>query len=194
MANSPAPGGPPRKPLDKHVVWAILLVIGFIIASGIFMIWFGLRILSHSVRVRVAETNQDRKVVTVKTPLGNMQIAKDQNASELGLGLPIYPGASRAAGSSDDNSVSVTFNLPNETNLRIAAAKFNTPDPVSKVETFYKQQLGNETTSFTQTDNEGKIVFEIESGEQHKIVSLKPYDGGTRIGLVRIFRGEAEPN
>ena len=194
MATSPASVGPPRKPLDKHVVWAILLVIAFIIASGIFMVWFGLRILSHSIHVQVAETNQDRKVVTVKTPLGNMQIAKDQDAGELELGLPTYPGATRATDSSDDNSVSVTFNLPNETNLRIAAAKFNTSDPVSKVETFYKQQLGHETTSFTRTDTDGKIVFEIESGEQHKIVSLKPHDGGTRIGLVRIFHGQAEPN
>jgi hypothetical protein len=194
LAASPSPVEPPRKPLDKHVVWAVVLVIGFIIASGVFMVWFGLRILSHGIHVQVAETSPDRRVVTVKTPLGNLKIAKEQNVSDLQLGLPIYPGATRATDSSDDSSVSVAFDLPNETNLRIAAAKFNTPDPISKVQDFYKQQLGNEVTSFTQTDRDGKIVFEIEHGEQHKVVSLKPHDGGTRIGLVRIFHGQAEPN
>ena len=194
LATSPAPVGPPRKPLDKHVVWAILLVVGFIIASGIFMVWFGLRILSHGIHVKVTETSSDRKVVTVKTPVGAFKIAKEQNVGDLHLGLPVYPGATRATDSRDDNSVSLSFDLPNETNLRIAAAKFNTPDAISKVQDFYKQQLGGEVTNITQTSRDGKVVFELKYGEQDKIVSLKPHDGGTRIDLVRIFHGQAEPN
>ncbi len=194
MATSPAPIEPPRKPLDKHVIWAIVLVIVFIIASGIFMIWFGLRILSHGIHVQVSEPSPDRKVVTVQTPLGNLKIAKEQNVNDLQLGLPIYPGATQAADSHDDNSVSVAFDLPHETDLRIAVAKFNTVDPISKVEEFYKQQLGSETASFTQADHDGKVVFEMKSAEQHKVVSLKPHYGGTRIELVRIFHGQAEPN
>lgn len=194
MGTSQPPAQSPRKPLDKHVVWAILLVVAFIIASGVFMVWFGLRILSHSVHVNVAETGSDRKVVTVKTPVGSLKISKEQNVSDLGLGLPIYPGATRAADSGDDNSVSLAFDLPNDTNLRIAAAKFNTPDPVSKVQEFYKQQLGGDVTSFTQTNRDGKVVFEMKYGEQNKVVSLTPHDRGTRIDLVRIFHGHAEPN
>lgn len=194
MATSPQPAGPPRKPLDKHIVWAILLVIAFIIASGVFMVWFGLRILSHGVQVRVDETGEDSKVVTVKTPVGNFKIAKEQTLSNLDLGLPIYPGATRATDSGDDNAVSVNFDLPDETNLRIAAAKFNTADSLIKVQEFYKQQLGGQTTSFTQTDRKGKVVFEMKYGEQDKVVSLSPHDGGTQIHLVRIFHGHAEPN
>ena len=194
MAISPTPVQPPRKPLDKHVVWAILLVVAFIIASGIFMIWFGLRILSHGVQIKVAETGPDRKVVTVKTPVGSFKIAKEQNVSDLQLGLPVYPGATQVTDSHDDNSVSLSFNLPNEVNLRIAVAKFNTPDPIEKVREFYRQQLGGEVTSITQTDRGGKIVFEMKYGEEEKVVSLRPHDGGSRIDLVRIFHGRAEPN
>jgi hypothetical protein len=194
LATSSQPVGPPRRPLDKHVVWAILLVIAFIIASGIFMIWFGLRILSHSVRVRVSEAGSDSKVVTVRTPIGNFKIAKEQKPSDLHLGLPVYPGANRATDSQDDNSVSLSFDLPTDTNLRIAAARFNTPDPLNKVQDFYKQQLGGEVTSFTRTDHEDKVVFEMKYGEQDKVVSLTPHDGGTQIHLVRIFHGHAEPN
>lgn len=194
MVTSPPAVEPPRKPLDKHVVWAILLVVAFIIASGVAMVWFGLRILSRSVHVQVTQTSSARKVVTVKTPMGDLKIAREQNASDLQLGLPVYPGATREKDSHDDNAVSLSFDLPNQTNLRIAAAKFSTPDPISKVRDFYKQQLGGEVTGLTQTNRDGKIVFEMKYGEQHKVVSLTPHDGGTRIALVRIFRGHAEPN
>jgi hypothetical protein len=194
LGTSPTPSAPPRKPLDKHIVWAILLVVAFIIASGILMVWFGLRILSHGVHVQVSEPTSNTKVVTVKTPMGNLKIAKQQNVDDLNLGLPVYPGATRAKDSGDDNSVSLNFDLPNETNLRIAAAKFNTPDPVSKVQEFYRQQLGSEVTSFTQTDRDGKVVFEMKYSKQEKVISLTPHDGGTRIDLVRVFHGHAEPN
>lgn len=194
MATSPPPGNPARKPVDKHFVWAILLVIGFIIASGIFMVWFGLRILSHGIKVNVSEPGSDTKVVTVRTPMGNFKIAREQSAGDLHLGLPLYPGATRAEDSSDGNSLSLTFDLPNESNLRIAAEKFNTPDELSKVQEFYKMQLGDEVASFSQSNRAGKVVLEIKSNDQDKIVSLSPHDGGTRITLVCIFHGRAEPN
>lgn len=194
MATSPPSGQPARKPVDKHFVWAILLLLGFITASGIFMVWFGLRILSHGIKVNVSEPGSDSKVVTVKTPMGNFKIAREQSVSDLHLGLPLYPGATRTEDSNDDNSVWLTFNLPNETNLRIAAAKFNTPDALSSVQEFYKKQLGSEVSSFSQTSRGGKVVFEINSNDQDKLVSLSPHDGGTRIALVRIFHTHAEPN
>lgn len=194
MATSPQSAVPPRKPVDKHVIWAILLVIAFIIVSGILMVWFGLRIVSHSVQVKVNETGPDSRVATVKTPIGDFKISKAQASSDLDLGLPIYPGATRETDSDDDNSLSLNFDLPNETNLRIAAAKFNAPDPLSKVQEFYKQRLGGEITSFTQHDRDGKVVFEIKHSEQEKIVSLTSHGSGTEIHLVRIFHGHAEPN
>ncbi len=194
MGSSPPPSGPSGKPLDKNIVWAALLVIGFIIASGIFMVWFGLRLLSHGVHVKVTESSPTRKVVTVKTPMGDFKIAKEQNVSDLQLGLPFYPGAKRVQNTQDDNSVSLAFDLPDQVNLRIAVAKFDTPDPIEKVREFYKQQLGGEVTSLTETNRSGKTVFEIKYGEQKKVVSLRPQDGGTRIDLVRIFHGRAEPN
>jgi len=176
------------------VVWAILLVIAFIIVSGVFMVWLGLRIVSHGVQVTVNETGPDGRVATLKTPVGNFKITKEATPSDLHLGLPVYPGATRATDSADDDSVSLNFDLPNEANLRIATAKFNTPDPLSKVKEFYKQQLGGEITSFTQADRNGKVVFEMKHGDQDKVVSLASHDGGTQIHLVRIFHGHAEPN
>lgn len=194
MGSSPAPSAPPRKPLDKHMVWAVVLVIGFIIASGIFMVWFGLRLLSRGVHVKVTESSAERKVVMVKTPVGDFKIARELNVSDLQLGLPVYPGATRARETDDNNSLSLSFNLPDRINLRIAVAKFDTPDPVEKVREFYKQQLGGEVTSLSRTNRKGKTVFEIKYGEQDKVVTLRRHGERTRIELVRIFHGSAEPN
>ena len=194
LASSPQPAVPPRKPVDKHIVWAVLLVIAFIIVSGILMIWFGLRIVSHSVQVTVNEAGPESRVATVQTPIGNFKISKAPASSDLDLGLPIYPGATRAEDSTDDNSISLNFDLPNETNLRIAAAKFNTPDRLTKVQEFYRQQLGREISSFTHADQDGKVVFEMKHGDQDKVVSLASRGGGTEIHLVRIFHGHSEPN
>lgn len=194
MGSSLPPSEPSRKPLDKHMVWAALLVIGFIIASGVVMVWFGLRILSRSVHVKVTDSGPDRKVIMVKTPVGDFKIAREQNVSDLQLGLPIYPGATRVTDTHDENSLSLAFNLPDQVNLRIAVAKFDTADSVAKVRNYYKQQLGGEVTTLTQTDRNGKTVFEMKYGGQDKVVTLRPLMGGTRVELVRIFHGRAEPN
>jgi hypothetical protein len=191
---SPPHSEPPRKIIDKHIIWAVVLLIGFIIASGIFMVWFGLRILSHGVHAEVTESSLAGKVITVKTPVGDFRISKEQNVSDLELGLPLYPGATRLTDSRDENSVSLAFDLPDQTNLQIAVAKFDTLDPMKKVREFYKQQLGEEVSSFIQTDRNGKSFFELKRGEENKFVSLEPHNGETRIVLVRIFHGRAEPN
>ena len=194
MGTAPPPSMQPRKPPERNMVWAAVLIVGFIIASAIFMVWLGLRILSRGVHVKMTESSPNRKVVTVKTPVGDIKIAREQNISDLRLGLPIYPGAMRERVTSNDNSVSLTFSLPEQVNLRVAVAKFDTPDPIDKVREFYQQQLGGEVTSLTQTDRNRKTVFEIKYGEQDKVVTLKPHDGGTHIELVRIFHGQDEPN
>lgn len=194
MGSSLPPSAPsPKQPRNRHLVWAVVLTIGFITASGIIMVWFGLRLLSRSVHVKVTESTPNRKVLTVKTPMGDFKIAREQNINEFQLGLPVYPGAVRAKDAEDD-SVSLSFGLPDRMNLRVAVAKYDTPDPVEKVRTFYRQQLGGEVTSITRTDRGGKTVFEMKHGEQDKVVTLRPHQGGTRIDLVRIFHGRAEPN
>lgn len=192
MGSTP-PAEPPRKPLDRHIVWAIVLTMAFIIASGIFMVVFGLRILTRSLHVK-GGINPALQMVTVKTPTSDFKVSMVQNSSAVQLGLPIYPGATRVKDSQKDYSVSLTFDLSNSPNLRVAFAKFNTPDPIAKVREFYKQQLAGKAVTAAETDRNGNPVFEIKYGEQDKVVSLKPHVGGTQIALARIFHRGAEPN
>lgn len=194
MSSTPPPSGPPSQLPERRMIGTAMLIVGLIIAAAIGVVWFGFHLLSNHVYVKVNETSPNTKVVTVKTPVGNFKIAREENISDLRLGLPIYPGSIRERVTGDDDSVALTFNLPQQVNLRVAVAKFDTRDPIDKVREFYKQQLGGEVTSLRETSPNGKIVFEIKYGEQDKVVTLKPRDGGTHIVLVRIFHGEGEPN
>lgn len=194
MGAAPPPSMPPKQPPDRNMVWAAVLIVGFIIAAAFFMVWLGLRILSRGVHVKVTENTPNSKVVTIKTPVGNLKVAREKDISDLQLGLPIYPGATRERVGSGNDSVSITFNLPSEVNLRVAVARFDTSDPMEKVRDFYKQRLGGEVTSITRTTSSGKTVFEIQYGDQEKVVKLTPRDGGTHIELVRFFKENGEPN
>lgn len=194
MGSTLPPPRPPGQLPERRMIGTAMIIVGLIIGTAIGVVWFGFHLLSNHVYIRVTETTPNTKVVTVKTPVGNFKIAREENISDLRLGLPIYPGSIRERVTSDDDSIALTFNLPQQVNLRVAVAKFDTHDPIGKVREFYKQQLGGEVTSLRETSSDGKTVFEIKYGEQDKVVTLHPRDGGTHIVLVRIFNGNGEPN
>jgi hypothetical protein len=166
-----------------------LLFLALIIVVSLATMWVGLRFLARGVSVNVQEREAGRKEVSVKTPVGSMEVSQDVN--EARLGLPIYPGAERLR---DQDSANLNFSFGGEAGLRLVVAKFETPDPPEKVREFYKQRLGGDVTRFVEKDSEGKTVFEIKRHGQEKIVALESHSGGTRIALVRVNHGPSEAN
>ncbi len=193
MATTPriprAPVAPPAPRTGAHIVAIALLVLALIVLVSIIAVWGGLRYLSHKVQVQVEEGGGGRKEVSIKTPLGSLEVRKE--ISEASLGLPLYPGAMRLK---DEDSATVNINIAGRENVRVVAAKYETSDPLIRVRDFYRQRLGNQVTKFTESDPEGKCVFEIKRDEQEKVVALKSLDGKTRIELVRVAHGGAEGN
>jgi len=194
MATGPAPARPPVPPppprSGSHILLAIVLLVLLLIilVSGI-AVWTGLRFLSRSVRVQVEEGTRGRKEVSIKTPIGSLEVQKD--VDEARLGLPIYPGATRVRG---EDSATVNINIAGEANVRVVAAKFETPDSIEHVRDFYHAQLGSQVTKFIEKSAEGKTVFEIKHDRQEKVVALKEVDGRTRIELVHVGHGPEEGN
>lgn len=193
MATTPQPPRPPVAPppprTGSHVVTIALLVLALIVVVSVIAVWTGLRFLSQTVQVRVDEGGGGKKEVSIKTPVGSLEVGKE--VSEASLALPIYPGAKRVKG---EGSATVSIGLPEDENLRVVAAKFETPDPLEKVRDFYKDRLGSEVTKFTERTQEGKTVFEIKRSGQEKIVALKSLFTGTHIELVRIVQGRDTTN
>jgi hypothetical protein len=193
MATAPQPPRPPVAPppprSGSHILAIVLLVLALIVLVSVVTVWTGLRFLARSVQVQVEGGAGGKKEVSIKTPVGSLEVRSD--ISEAQLGLPIYPGAKRMK---DKDSATVNLGLPGKQNLRIVAAKFETADPLEKVRDFYKHRLGSEVTKFTEKNQEGNTVFEIKHDDQEKVVALESKGTGTQIALLRVTHAPDETN
>lgn len=183
------PSGPPPPRTGSHLLTISLLVLALIVVVSILTVVVGLRFLARGVKINVAEAEAGKKEVSIKTPVGSLEVTQDVN--EARLGLPIYPGAQR---SQDQGSANVNIAFGNEEGVRVVAAKFQTADSLEKVRDFYKQRLGSEVTKFTPRNHEGHTVFEIKRSGQEKIVAIHEAGAMTQIELVRVIHGSGETN
>src|SRR5512146_550616 len=166
-----------------------LVIVGLIIGSAIIMIWIGLRFLV-GVRHDQANGREDAgQVVTIHTPAGSLTVQEDVNRARLGL--PIYPGAVRAVVLS---SATINLQLPNDQNLRVWTAKYETSDSLEQVTKFYDRQLQQEGVRSPSSDHNGKTVYEIKQGDEERIVALEMHSDKTSIQLARIARGAPAAN
>jgi hypothetical protein len=163
--------------------------LALIVLAGGIAVWVGLRFLSNAVHVKVEQGGGAKKEVSIKTPLGSLEVHQDVN--EASLGLPIYPGATRIK---EHDSATVNIDIADEAKVRVLAGKFETPDSVDKVRAFYQDRLGDQVTKFKEKDEEGKTVFEIKHDKEDKVVALKSHGDKTVIELVRVSEGPPEAN
>jgi hypothetical protein len=195
MASPPMNPRPPGAVQAQRPTGKILLIVGLvlavIIAASVFAIYIGIRILSHNVSVREVQGANGTKEVSIRTPVGNVEIHKGAEASLQLLGLPAYPGARRVT---DNDNASVTANFAGQNLVGVLAAKFETDDPIQKVRRFYQTELSGRVTRYIEKDSEGKTVLEVKTAGQEKIVALQKQNGGTRIELVKIVAGRSESN
>ncbi len=221
MSTSPQPPAPPAPPRSRsHVLAIVLIILAMMVAASVAAIWFGVELIKHNVQVQVTQQGEKRKEVNIKTPVGNFQVRKGEDTTEAQLDLPFYPGASRVK-DDDDGGVGLSFNFPDQNDVRIYVAKFQTSDALDTVRDFYGSRIGDDVTQFTVKDrdgktmlkvnrldeskfklasdknaarDEGKITFEMKHHDEDRIVSLEPRDGGTRITLVHVLHTKAEAN
>lgn len=188
VGSSPQPSEPPRLS-DKHTIGMAVVIIGLIIGSAIIMIWIGLRFLV-GVRANQAAGNEGSgQALTIKTPMGLLNVQEDVNRARLGL--PLYPGAALARTS---GSATINLQLPNDEMLRVLAARYQTRDSIEQVSKFYSQQLRQQGLRLQPQDHEGKTVFEFKQGDEDNIVAIERQGDQTWIQLARILHGAAGPN
>ena len=192
MATSPQPPRPPAPPQPtrnpSNIIAIALLSLALILVVGGIALWEGLRFLSN-VHVQVEQEGGAKKQVSIKTPVGSMEVNK--GVDEASLGLPIYPGATPLK---EKGSATVNFDIMDEARVQVLAGKFETSDSVDKVRAFYHDRLGDQVTKYKERDEEGKTVFEIKHDKLDQVVALKRNGGKTVIELVRVSEGNVEAN
>jgi hypothetical protein len=180
MATTPQPPRPPAAPQPPRSGSHILAIAGVMV---------GVHVLSSAVHVNVDQADSGKKSVSIKTPLGSLEV--NHGVDEASLGLPIYPGATAIK---ETDSGTVNIDIANEAKVRLLAGKFETTDSLDKVVAFYHDRLGDQVTSFKEKNEEGKTVFEIKHDKQTKVVALKSDGGKTLIEMVRVSEGRPEAN
>jgi len=193
MATSPQPPRPPAGPQpprsSSNLVAIALLLLALIVLVGGIGAWVGLRFLAGAVHLHVEKEGAGRKTVSIKTPLGSLEVNK--GVTEASLGLPIYPGATPL---NEQDSATVDIDIADQAKVHVHAGKFVTPDSLEKVVAFYRDRLGDEVTNFKEKTAEGKTVFEIKHDKQEKVVALKDAGTKTLIELVNVSQGPQGAN
>ena len=193
MATTPQPPRPPAAPQPprsgSHILAIALLLLALIVVLGVAGVMVGVHVLSSAVHVNVDQADSGKKSVSIKTPLGSLEV--NHGVNEASLGLPIYPGATAIK---EHDSATVNLDIADEAKLRVLAGKFETTDSLDKVVAFYHDRLGDQVTSFKEKNEEGKTVFEIKHDKQTKVVALKSQGGKTLIEMVRVSEGGPEAN
>ena len=188
MSTVPPPPSYPHVPPPRATgLWLaiVLLILALILVVSGITLYVGARYLSHAVKVNVEKAGE--KQVSVRTPVGSLEIGKE--VSEASLGLPIYPGAKKIEGG---DSARVNIEIPGAESIHVLAAEYETPDPLDKVKEFYRGRLGSEVTQYVERNTDGKTVFHIKRRGLEKVVSLKSTVCCTRVELVRVSHGNDE--
>ena len=154
--------------------------------------------------------------VDIGTPFGSMQVKTDNKGDSSAIGITTYPGAALIKGNSeksDGGSADINMNF-GSFHLGVKAASYQTSDPQSKVEAFYRKDLARYGDVIACRDNSpvgqptrtsqgltcdskhGNHIHEDDSNsglelrtgsEQHQhIVGIEAKDGGTKIGMVSL--------
>ena len=135
------------------------------------------------------EHEKNKSEILVKTPWGSMEAKAAENTRELNL--PVYPGA-QLLSDKESSPLSASLQFDGKPGIKFVVGKFVTPDSRDKVRAFYQKKLGKQVTKFTEKDEDGSTVFEIEHKLDQRYVALKNHGAMTEVDLVHLVGVETE--
>jgi hypothetical protein len=143
----------------------------------------------------------DGKDVDIRTPVGAVSVRTEVKAE---TGLPVYPGAQPLRDGHEPGSANVNVSS-GWFGVRVAAAKYETPDAQDKVLDFYRSEM---RTYGPVTECRGDVDFRRRSGrrqpvcnehwrsrdvqllvgteDRQRMVSVKPRGNGSEFALLYV--------
>jgi len=165
-----------RKERGGILVWLLVtLLVGAAIVVGAVVF------VAHNVRV-----HESRNDVQVDTPLGSIHVQHNGSGRPESAGMPLYPGAKPV---NDGENASVDLSaIFGDKDLKIVAGKWETPDPIDKVQKFYEGKF----PGISIIQHPGKVEMHSIDGHSKKIIALRDRGGSTEIALASV--GEPKAN
>ena len=186
------------------VLGTVLAIIGGLVLISLVATAVALWFVARHVKVNISETPGEKQV-NIETPFGGLKVRKtDEVARELRL--PVYPGAW------PDEGASVELwggTKDDQAGFDLTIATYRTDDPLEKVATWYRQQLGQEfrreSGRVTGTsgdrwrrririhgDTHDGVVFIHERDSRIRGVGLEPRHGRVKIALFDVWEGREQ--
>ncbi len=157
------------------LVMSFFLVSALLVLGGIFF--------AHTIRVRQMGTGND---VQVETPFGSIHVNHNQGGQPQTGGIPLYPGAKPLK--TQDNAVVDLSSAVGEHDLHIVAGKWETSDPIDKVQKYYEDKFPDMSV----IQHAGKVEMHGENRGGKRVIVLYDRGSSTEISLASI--GEPKAN
>jgi hypothetical protein len=160
------------------LIWlamSFLLVSAVLVMAGLF--------LAHTIKVRETRAGND---VQVETPFGSVHVQHSGNGRPESAGMPMYPGAKPLRGG-DNASVDLS-GIFGDNDLHIVAGKWETSDPIDKVQKFYEDKFPDMSV----IQHSDKVEMHGINGHSKRVIVLCRRGGSTQISLASI--GEPKAN
>lgn len=184
----------PTAPTEKksNMLWWIL---GLFLA-GVVVFGVGGLLLAGYFLKDVVEVREAAGRVEIQTPAGSLKVDKNTPAD---TGLPVYPGAAVA-----ETGGTVELASPSDESVHVTAARYRTPDPLDKVEEWYRGRLGPEFIRegpgvmkrkkdiFGVDVKSSDTAFISDANDMLRIVALERKGLSTEIALARIGKQETQ--
>jgi hypothetical protein len=148
----------------------VLLVVG-----GVF--------LTHSIKVHETGSGHD---VQVDTPFGSVHVSHNHDGRPETGGMPLYPGAKPLK--DRDNAVVDLSSFFGDQDLHIVAGKWETSDPIDKVQKYYEDKFPDMSV----IQHQGKVEMHGVNGRGKRVVVLYDHGNSTEISLASV--GEPKAN
>ena len=154
---------------------SFFLVCVLVVVGGIFFL--------HTIKVRESGTGND---VQVETPFGSVHVSQNQRGQPETAGMPLYPGAK--ALKDKENAVVDLSSAFGDHDLHIVAGRWETSDPIDKVQKFYEDKFPDMSV----IQHTGKVEMHSVYGQSKRVIVLYDHGSYTEISLASV--GEPKAN
>ena len=167
---------PKRGGILAWLAIVFLMIATCVVVAGI--------IVARTIRVHGTHSGNNLQVVT---PFGSIRVDQNHDGRPETAGMPLYPGAQP---SGHGENASVDLSAFGNNNLHIVAGKWETPDPIDKVQKFYQERF----PEMSVIQHHGRVEMHSVDGHSKRIIALRTLRGGeaTEISLASV--GEPKAN
>ncbi len=190
------PGGP-----TKPGMTPVLKVLLGLLAGGVVLLLLvavvGVYVVRRTVHISESPSGES---VQIQSPIGSLSVQKEPPEAVLArLGIPAYPGARP-----DKDAAQLSFDFGEE-GAKLTVVKLETPDPLDKVDAFYRKELGSGFKRETKKGIEDihrrghfvikakdAILYSDQKDAKKTFVALEKEGLGTKISVVKVTEREAQ--